>query len=151
MQARAALPHLEPRAESQGESRLRMRLVLGGVPRPEAQVDYYDGRGVHVGRVDLVVGGALLEYDGREQRLRKDVFGSDRRRQNRVLDLGGELRRYTAEDVRPGRAAALCAEVLAAARATPSVDVRLVRGPDTLRPPRAAPLPTRAERRRTAA
>lgn len=149
--ARAVLPHLEPRSESQGESRLRMRLVLGGLPRPEAQVDYYDELGLHVGRVDLVLRGVLLEYDGREQRLRKDVFGHDRRRQNRIVDRDAAVRRFTAEDVRPSNAAVLCAEVMRAVAKHPEPSPLLFRGRDTLRPPRLTPLPTRADAARAAA
>lgn len=145
--ARSVLPHLEPRSESQGESRLRMGLVLGGLPRPEAQVDYYDVHGQHVARVDLVLDGVLLEYDGREQRLLKAVFGRDRRRQNALADRGAELRRYVSDDVAPARREWLCAEVRRAVRAAATrPQPALLRGPDTLRAPRLSPLPTRADR-----
>lgn len=148
LKARAVLPHLEPRSESQGESRLRMGLVLEGLPRPEAQVDLYLSSGEHVARVDLVIDDVLLEYDGREQRLRKPVFVHDRRRQNALVASGAELRRFSSEDVRPARRSWLAAEVrrairLAARRPAPE----LVRGPDTLRPGRLRPLPTRADQR----
>ena len=150
--ARAVLPHLEARSESQGESRLRMGLVLEGLPRPEAQADLYDEGGRHLARVDLVLDGVLLEYDGREQRLRKPVFVHDRRRQNALVDRGAELRRYSGEDVAPVRRSWLAAEVrralrAAAARPAPA----LQRGPDTLRPPRLTPLLTLAEQPRAAA
>lgn len=107
--ARSALLHLEPRSESQGESRLRMRLVLGGLPRPEAQVDWYDEHGEHLARVDLLLEGLALEYDGREQRLRKTVFADDRQRQNVLIDRGVELRRFTARDVAPRGGLGRCA------------------------------------------
>src|SRR5437588_13008230 len=42
----------EPAAESPMESRLRMRLVLGGLPRPQVQVNLYDRDGRFLGRVD---------------------------------------------------------------------------------------------------
>ena len=150
--ARKVLPHLEGRSESQGESRLRMGLVLEGLPRPEAQVDYYDERGQHIARVDLVLDGVLLEYDGREQRLRKPVFVHDRRRQNALVDRGAELRRYSSEDVAPARRFWLAVEVrramkLAAGRPAAAV----FRGPDTLRAPRLRPLPTVADSRRRSA
>lgn len=149
--ARTVVPHLEPRSESQGESRLRMSLVLGGLPRPEAQVDYYTEDGEHLARVDLVVRGVLLEYDGREQRLKKPVFVQDRRRQNSIVDRGAELRRYSSEDVAWVRRGWLCDEVMraiAAAASRPPAALR--RGRDTLRPPRLSPLPTLAELRRAA-
>jgi hypothetical protein len=103
---------------------------LGGLPRPEAQVDYYDEQGGHVARADLVVQGAVREYDGREQRLRKDVFTHDRRRQNELVDRGVELRRYTGTDVTAGSAVRLCASVraaIAAAAARPAP--RVTQGP----------------------
>lgn len=144
--ARRVLSHVEPRSESQGESRLRMRLVLGGLPRPEAQVDYYDEDGEHLARADLVLRGAVLEYDGREQRLRKGVFTHDRRRQNVLVDRGVELRRYTGSDVTQASAAQLCASVRSAVSAAGRRPApRVSRGPDTLRPPRLSPLPTRAQ------
>jgi hypothetical protein len=149
--AREVLPHLEPRSESLMESRLRMRLVLGGLPRPEAQVDLYDELG-HAGRSDLYLDGVVLEYDGREARLLKPVFVHERRRQNRLADLRLEIRRFTADDVFGRPAGAVCAEVRRAldlARVRDRTQVR--RGPDTLRPPRLRPLPTRAQlARRTA-
>lgn len=152
VRARQVLPHLEARSESQGESRLRMGLVLEGLPRPEAQVDFYDAFGQHLARVDLVLDSVLLEYDGREQRLRKQVFVHDRRRQNALVDHGAELRRYSSEDVAPARRAWLAAEVRRAIRAAAGRPAAaLLRGPDTLRPPRLRPLPTLAQVRRTAA
>lgn len=147
--ARKVVPHLETRSESQGESRLRMGLVLEGLPRPEAQVDYYDEHGQHIARVDLVLDGVLLEYDGREQRLRKPVFVHDRRRQNALVDRGAELRRYSSEDVAPVRRSWLAAEVRRAMRAAAARPAAAVfRGPDTLRAPRLRPLPTLADARR---
>lgn len=150
--ARRVLPHLESRSESQGESRLRMGLVLEGLPRPEAQVDFYDEFGAHLARVDLVLDGVLLEYDGREQRLSKPVFVHDRRRQNVLVDRGAELRRYAGEDVRPNRRSWLAAEVRRAIRAAAGrPGPALLRGPDTLRAPRLSPLLTRADRHQDAA
>lgn len=151
VRARATLSHLEPRSESPGESRLRMSLVLGGLPRPEAQVDFYTEAGEHLARVDLVVRDVLLEYDGREQRLQKPVFVYDRRRQNGLVDRGAEIRRYSSEDVSPARRGWLCDEVARAIRAAGArPPAALVRGRDTLRPPRLRPLPTLAEVRRAA-
>lgn len=150
--AREVLPQLEQRSESQGESRLRMALVLEGLPRPEAQVDFYDVFGRHVARVDLVVEGVLLEYDGREQRLRKPVFVHDRRRQNTLIDSGAELRRYSSEDVRAVRRSWLAAEVRRAIRtAAGRPPAALIRGADTLRSPRLRPLATLADQRSSAA
>lgn len=143
--ARAVVPHLEPRSESLMESRLRMRFVLGGVPRPAAQVDVYDEQG-HVARVDMLIEDVALEYDGRDARLDKDVFVRERRRQTRLLETGLELRRFTSADVYVRPSAAVCAEVLRAveqARGRRRVTLRT--GPDTLRAPRLSPLSTLAD------
>lgn len=149
--ARQVLPHLEPRAESPMESRLRMRFVLGGLPRPDAQFDVYDEQG-HVGRTDLHLRGVAVEYDGREQRLRKSVFVDERRRQTRLAETGLELRRFTSYDVYVRPAAAVCAELWRAVEQARGRDrSRLRAGADTLRAPRLTPLPTLAELRRTAA
>ena len=148
--ARSVLPHLEPRTESPMESRFRMRLVLGGVPRPDAQFDVYDDEG-HVGRTDFHLRGVVLEYDGRAERLKKDVFVRERRRQTRIAETGLEVRRFTSDDVFVRPAAAVCAEVARAVTQAGGRDrSRLRRGPDTLRRPRLRPLPTLAEARRAA-
>ncbi len=149
--ARRVLPHLEPRSESPMESRLRMRFVLGGVPRPQAQFDVYDAQG-HVARSDLHLRGVAVEYDGRAERLRKPVFIEERRRQTRLLETGLELRRFTSHDVYVRPAAAVCAELMrAVAQAERRDRSGLRQGPDTLRRPRLTPLPTLAELERAAA
>jgi hypothetical protein len=92
--AREALHHAEPLSESVMETRQRMALVLGGLPRPRAQVDVFEAPGVHVARLDLgydewMVG---LDYDGKDHR---DRWQYDLERQERVRDLGWWHRRYT--------------------------------------------------------
>lgn len=141
--ARALVPHLEPRSESLMESRLRMRLVLGGVPRPASQLDLYDADG-HAGRVDLYVKGVVVEYDGREARLLKPIFVHERRRQTRIADLRCEIRRFTSDDYYGRSAASVCADVWRAIEIARGRDRPALRsGPDTLRPARLSPLPTR--------
>ena len=80
------------------ETRLRMLLVLAGLPRPQAQVPLYDHRGRLLRRPDLYypeqrVG---LEYDGG---IHRDSLVEDNRRQNRLLSAGFRLLRFTAADV----------------------------------------------------
>lgn len=112
--ARRVVRYAEPGSESPMESRLRMRLLLGGLPRPEAQVDLFTESGAFVGRADLYYREALLavEFDGENHR---DRLVSDNRRQNRFQDIGVTLLRYTTPDLleRPG---AIVAEVSAALR-----------------------------------
>jgi hypothetical protein len=151
VRARQVLPHLEGRSESPMESRFRMRLVLGGVPRPQAQFDVYDDDG-HAGRGDLHLRGVVLEYDGREARLDKKVFVAERRRQTRIVQTGLELRRFTSDDVYVRPRAAVCAEVLrAVVQATTRDRSRLRTGPDTLPSPRLCPLPSIVQQRAAAA
>ena len=136
--AREALALVDPRSESPQESRLRVHLVLGGVPRPVVQHDVYGPRG-HVGRADLWIEGLVVEFDGRVVHQEARAFAHDRRRHNEFVELGLEVRRYTGLDVFRRSRADLCAEVWRAVRqaATRSrPDVRP--GPDTLPPPAPA-------------
>jgi very-short-patch-repair endonuclease len=88
----------EPATESPMESRLRMVLVLGGLPRPQAQIALHDNHGRFVGRPDLYYPDHRLgiEYDGGIHRL---SLVEDNRRQNRLLAAGIRLLRFTAADV----------------------------------------------------
>ncbi len=95
---RQVLEHAEPAAESMMESRLRMVLVLGGLPRPTAQVSIHDRWGRFIGRPDLYYEEARLgiEYDGSHHR---ETLADDNRRQNKLLHAGVRLLRFTAGDV----------------------------------------------------
>jgi Protein of unknown function (DUF559) len=95
---RHALGFAEAGAESPMESRFRMLLILGGLPRPRLQVAIHNRWGRFVGRPDLYYDEARLgiEYDGATHR---DSLAEDNRRQNRLLDAGVRLLRFTAADV----------------------------------------------------
>ena len=95
---RRVVANMEPRAESPMETRLRMLLVLGGLPRPEAQVAIHDPAGRFAGRPDLFYRAQRLglEYDGG---LHRQSLAEDNRRQNRLLDAGVRLLRFTASDI----------------------------------------------------
>jgi len=95
---RRAANHAEPKAESQMETRLRMTLVLGGLPRPEAQVTIRDASGRPVGRLDLFYPAQRLgiEYDGSTH---EGSLAEDNRRQNLLFAAGIRLLRFTAVDV----------------------------------------------------
>lgn len=105
----------EPRAESAMETRLRLLLILAGLPRPEAQVPLHDAHGRFVGRPDLYYSTHRLglEYDGSTHR---DSLVNDDRRQNRLLSAGYRLLRFTAADVHraPDSVVAQVREALAA-------------------------------------
>jgi very-short-patch-repair endonuclease len=95
---RRVLGFVDAAAESPMESRLRMVLVLGGLPRPKAQVTIRDRWGRALGRPDLYYAEHRLgiEYDGGSHR---ESLAEDNRRQNRLLNAGVRLLRFTATDV----------------------------------------------------
>jgi len=95
---RRALDLADPAAESVMETRLRLLLVLAGLPRPRAQVSLRDDFGLFLARPDLYYPDARLaiEYDGATHRA---SLAADNRRQNRMFDAGYRLLRFTAADV----------------------------------------------------
>ncbi len=88
----------EPKAESPMETRLRMLLMLAGLPRPEVQVSIRDDQVRFLGRPDLFyrVQRLAIEYDGGNHR---DRLVDDNRRQNGLVGAGLRLLRFTAADV----------------------------------------------------
>lgn len=88
----------EPKAESAMETRLRMLLLLAGLPPPEVQVSLHDDEGHFLGRPDMLYTRQRLaiEYDGGSHR---DRMVDDNRRQNGLVGAGLRLLRFTAADV----------------------------------------------------
>ena len=88
----------EPESESPMETRLRLLLVLAGLPRPQAQVSINAADGEFLGRVDLYYPASRLaiEYDGGTHRER---MTEDNRRQNKLLSAGLNLLRFTSPDI----------------------------------------------------
>ena len=80
------------------ETRLRLLLILSGLPRPQVQVPLHDAKGHFIGRPDLYYPTQRLavEYDGASHR---ENMTADHRRQNRLLNAGYRLLRFTAADV----------------------------------------------------
>ena len=95
---RRVLAFVEPETESAMETRLRMLIVMAGLPRPEVQVSIHDDRGNFLGRPDLVYPRHRLaiEFDGGTHR---DRMVEDNRRQNGLVGAGYRLLRFTAADV----------------------------------------------------
>jgi hypothetical protein len=89
----------EPATESPMETRFRMMLVLAGLPRPEVQVSLHDDNRRFLGRVDFFYPAQRLaiEYDGGTHR---SSLIEDNRRQNRLLNAGYRLLRFTIADIR---------------------------------------------------
>lgn len=101
--AREACALADARAESPQESRLRVPLVLAGLP-VVPQWEVRDPRGVVVARVDLALPHLrlALEYDGRDAH-GPEAFVRDRQRQNALVALGWTVLRVTAADLRDPR------------------------------------------------
>ena len=80
------------------ETRLRLLLIFARLPRPQVQVPLYDGSGQFVGRPDLYYPQQrlALEYDGATHR---ESLAADNRRQNRLINAGYRLLRFSAADV----------------------------------------------------
>jgi hypothetical protein len=91
---------VDPRAESPMQTRLRVGLVLAGLPMPHVQYEVLDEYAVVAARLDLAYPRERLaiEYDGSvhfdEQRARLD-----RRRDGMLAALGWETLRLVTEDV----------------------------------------------------
>jgi very-short-patch-repair endonuclease len=88
----------EPATESVMETRLRLLLVMARLPRPQAQVTLRNEAGHFLGRPDFYypLHRLALEYDGATHR---ENLTGDNRRQNRLVDSGYRLLRFTAADV----------------------------------------------------
>jgi hypothetical protein len=137
----------EPASESAMETRLRLLLVVAGLPRPEAQVPLYDERGRFLGRPDLYYRAQQLaiEYDGGTHR---DSLLEDNRRQNRLLNAGFRLLRFAAADIH--RTPDSVVAVVRAAFSTPGPGGHLpaddpVRGDRHVRAPAKGPLTSSGE------
>lgn len=102
--ARAACARADGLAESPPETRLRLLLEAGSLPRPVAQHTIrVDGR--FVARVDFAWPGpkVAVEYDGLWH-AEPGQFARDRRRLNRLREAGWTVVFVTAEDLRSPRA-----------------------------------------------
>jgi very-short-patch-repair endonuclease len=94
------LDEVEPLAESPMETRLRLVLVDGGLPRPVAQHEVHNRLGRMVARLDLAYPDHRLgiEYEGAHHRER-DAFQRDLRRYNTLRGLGWTALRFGPDDV----------------------------------------------------
>ena len=98
---RRALSMLDPRSESAQESRLRVVLVLGGLPVPAVQHEVRDDQGRFVARVDLayVQARVAVEYDGDHHRDRAQ-WRRDLGRRERLEAMGWRVVVVVAADLR---------------------------------------------------
>jgi hypothetical protein len=113
-QFRRVLDLAEPATESPMETRMRMLLVLNGLPRPQVQITLRDDHGRFLGRPDLYypTHRLALEYDGGTHRA---SLVEDNRRQNLLVNAGFRLLRFTIADIR-GTPATVVEQVRAALR-----------------------------------
>ncbi|GAA5156808.1 hypothetical protein GCM10023321_33420 [Pseudonocardia eucalypti] len=91
----------DPRAESPPETRLRVGLVLEGLPTPETQYEILDEFGFLLAKADLAYPPARLaiEYDGRIH-LERWRWERDRERDTRLAGYGWETLRFGHNDLR---------------------------------------------------
>jgi very-short-patch-repair endonuclease len=84
-------------SESPMETRLRVLLVSAGLPKPCVQAEISDG-GTFIARVDLLYPEQrlVIEYDGATHRA---SVAADNRRQNRLIDAGYRILRFTGSDI----------------------------------------------------
>ena len=115
VRARKAVELVNPLAESQPESRLRVILALSGL-HPVAQYAVRDADGSFVARVDLafVEQRVAIEYDG-AWHAEPGQFVKDRRRLNRLRAAGWTVLHVTAADLRDLPALVASVEALLAA------------------------------------
>lgn len=97
---RRAIELMDGRAESPQESRLRVHVILGGLPAPTPQFEIFHN-GQRIARVDLAWPQAkvALEYDG-EWHGNRDQFRKDRRRINTLNSAGWTVLFVTADRLR---------------------------------------------------
>lgn len=98
--ARQALELVEPRTRSAMETRVRLLLVLAGLPRPECNADVLDDDGVWLATVDFLYRRQrlVIEYDGRHHG-EEDQRVYDLARRNRLTRAGYVILHFTARDV----------------------------------------------------
>jgi hypothetical protein len=94
------LPDVEPRSESPMETRMRITIVDGGLPRPVAQFEVRAADGHLVGRLDLAYPQKKLglEYEGDYHRERV-AFQRDLRRYNDLKAAGWTVLRFGPDEV----------------------------------------------------
>jgi hypothetical protein len=98
--AQRALAFADPRSESPGESLSRVAIAAAGLPRPVLQAWVGDGHDV-VGRVDFLFEGqrTVGEFDGLGKYADRRDLVAEKRREDRLRDLGFEVVRWVWSDV----------------------------------------------------
>lgn len=91
--ARMAAKYVRPRVDSPMETRLRMLLVLAGIPEPQVNASVHDVDGVEVRRFDLSWPEVrvIVEYDGRHHVERVEQWEADLGRREEIDDEGWRI------------------------------------------------------------
>lgn len=105
--ARAAASYVRERVDSPMETRLRMLLVLAGLPEPRVNLEVRTGDGTLLRRYDLTYpeARAIVEYDGRQHIEREENWESDLDRREAIDDDEWRILVVTAKGIyrHPGR------------------------------------------------
>ncbi|MBB3327381.1 hypothetical protein [Microlunatus antarcticus] len=106
--ARRAAALVRARVDSVQETRLRLVIVLAGLPEPDVNPVVL-ARGRPVGRVDLLLWAyrTVIEYEGDQHRTDRTQWNRDIRRQEQLVADKNRLVRVTAERMRSPRAVVL--------------------------------------------
>ncbi|MFI6782484.1 hypothetical protein [Micromonospora sp. NPDC050276] len=98
--ARACLAEADGRAQSPLETRSRLRCVDGRVPPDTLQLEVRDDDGYLLGVGDVGWRGprVIAEADGRDAHGTPEAVYADRRRQNRLVNAGWTILRFTWQD-----------------------------------------------------
>lgn len=100
--AHAALREIRYGSLSPQETRLRLLIVRGGLPRPVLNYRVVTGYGYTEAMLDLAYPGLMvaIEYQGDQHRTSTAVYRSDVRRRERLVDLGWDVIYVSADDLR---------------------------------------------------
>ncbi|MDF2444548.1 MAG: hypothetical protein JWR01_2751 [Subtercola sp.] len=98
----AALDLVREGVESPMETALRLLLIRGGLPEPDVNVDIPTRSGGSAGRADLYYPKfrLVVEYDGEQHRLDREVYAEDQRRIARLIEAGETVQRVRVEGLR---------------------------------------------------
>lgn len=99
--ARTAAAYVRERVDSAMETKLRLLIVLGGLPEPEVNPEMVDSAGRRR-RYDLLYrrSRTIIEYDGRQHAESPDQWRSDLGRREALDEDGWRIIVVTAEDMR---------------------------------------------------
>ncbi|WP_422742370.1 endonuclease domain-containing protein [Mycobacterium sp. WMMD1722] len=99
---RATLDLVDPGAESPQETRLRLVLIRGGLPRPVTQIPVMNEWGRVVRRIDMGWPEAMVgvEYDGEQHFVNADDYARDIDRLEFLAEKGWQIVRVSAAQLR---------------------------------------------------